>query len=314
MSPEGGTRAGGVAEVGTWSGQPGPRSPVRLRLGAAAELVPTELAELTPEEAAHIAGLGVRVLATHFSLAQMTDAQAEKARDLLDRAGLGIVQAAGFRTSLVEPDHDLRMTGIARLDEILGRARALGAEMFITGCGSLNPANFYAPAAENHDASTRARLVDSLRRAAEYAEKHRVVIALECHLLTTLDTPEHIREILDTVNSPWIKANFDPVNLLGDLTAVYQSGDAMRHMFDIIGSRYAKSAHVKDVIVGPDPVLHVSEAVPGEGVLDLAAFFDVCRAMGDDTAVVVEHLPRAQAMTAVQRIRESAGANGVTFV
>ena len=38
-------------------------------------------------------------------------------------------------------------------------------------------------------------------------------------------------------------------------------------------------------------VVHISEAPPGEGLLDMDAFFDVVGRLGQDTAVIVEHLP-----------------------
>ena len=65
----------------------------------------------------------------------------------------------------------------------------------------------------------------------------------------------------------------------------------MRHMWDTLGACYTKSAHIKDVVAGPDLVVHISEAAPGQGLLDLDAFFEVCTRLGEDTAVIVEHLP-----------------------
>jgi hypothetical protein len=43
-----------------------------------------------------------------------------------------------------------------------------------------------------------------------------------------LDTPEHIREVVDAVDSPWIRANFDPVNLLGGFSSMWNNGATMR--------------------------------------------------------------------------------------
>ena len=57
------------------------------------------------------------------------------------------------------------------------------------------------------------------------------MLALECHVTTALDTPEHIREVVQAVDSPWVRANFDPVNLLGDFGKVWHNAEAMRHMW-----------------------------------------------------------------------------------
>jgi sugar phosphate isomerase/epimerase len=285
----------------------------RLRLGAAG-LTPRDPADLTPDRARGLIDLGVRRLCTHFPLGTMTVDDATRVREILDDAGLSIAQAAGFRTNLVLPDDQARRSGIGELDDVLGVARALGADMFITGCGSLNPAGFYAPHPDNHLPQTRHRLIDSLRQAAPIAADHEMILALECHQLTTLDTPEHIRDILDEVDSPWIKANFDPVNLLDALPAVYNSGTAMRHMHQTIGHHYTNTAHLKDVTVNLTLPLHLSETIPGDGYLDLPTFMQICTELGDDTTVIVEHLATdEQIVAAIKRAREAAADAGVTF-
>ena len=167
-------------------------------------------------------------------------------------------------------------------------ARDLGAAMIISGCGSRHVTQFYGPHPDNHRPETRDRLIRGLRRVVPFAEATGVVLALECHVTTALDTPEHIREILDAVDSRWVRANFDPVNLLGSFGAVWHNGQAMRHMWDVLGACYTPSAHIKDVVAGPDLVVHISEAAPGHGMLDLDVFFEICAQLGDDASVIVE--------------------------
>ena len=125
-------------------------------------------------------------------------------------------------------------------------------------------------------------------------------------MTTALDTAEHIREVLDGVDSRWVRANFDPVNLLGSFGAVWSNGQAMRHMWDVLGAYYTPSAHIKDVVADPDLVVHISEAPPGHGLLDLDVFFEICTNLGDETAVIVEHLPADQARDR-DRVREAGG-------
>ena len=183
--------------------------------------------------------------------------------------------------------------------------------MIITGCGSHHPSFFYGPAAENHHPTTRERLVESLRRAAAMAEESGVVLALECHVLTTLDTAEHIREILAAVGSPWVRSNFDPVNLIGDLPTLYANGAAMRRMATLLAPHYAACAHVKDIAPRPELVLHLDEVPPGTGLLDYDAFFAVCRQLGEGTALVVEHLAAAQVPQALDFVRRTAARQGI---
>ena len=168
--------------------------------------------------------------------------------------------------------------------------------------------------AENHTEATKARLVAALRQAARDAEEVGIPLAMECHVMTTLDTPETILEIVDEVGSPMVRVNFDPVNLLGDLGSVFASGDRIRHMWDVLGPHYAPSAHLKDVMPLSHFVVHLAEVAPGKGVLDMAAFFEVCRKLGPGAGVIVEHLPADEVDAALVFAVRTAALNGITFV
>jgi sugar phosphate isomerase/epimerase len=69
---------------------------------------------------------------------------------------------------------------------------------------------------------------------------------------------------------------------------------------------YTKSAHIKDVRADPELVVHISEAPPGQGLLDLDTFFDEVAHLGEDMAVIVEHLPADQALPAIAYVKHAA--------
>jgi sugar phosphate isomerase/epimerase len=286
-----------------------------LRLGISGGPVPRFPDELTEDDVRQLAELGVTVLTTHFqpSPAAVGGAPAARVRGLLAAHGLSVVQATGYNPQLTHPDPEIRRAELERLRAAFDTARDLGAEMIISGCGSWHPSHFYGPHPANHTPAARAYLVDSLRVAAPWAEAAEVVLALECHVTTALDTPAHIREVLEAVASPWVRANFDPVNLLGDLDAVWDNANAMRTMWDTIGTGYAASAHIKDVRPDAELVVHVSEAPPGQGALDLDVFFEVCQRLGDRAALIVEHLPRDEALAAIGYVKLEAERRGISF-
>jgi sugar phosphate isomerase/epimerase len=287
---------------------------VKLRLGVAGGPVPRDPTLVDDALARSLADLGIRVLTTHFQPSPEGVApHARRVRDVLANAGVSIIQATGYNPQFTDPDPAARATELERLRQALETARLLGAEMIISGCGSRHPSHFYGPHPDNHTAAARAVLVESLRQVAPWAEASGVKLAMECHVTTTLDTPEHIREVLDAVDSPWIVANFDPVNLLGSFAKVWANGPEMRHMWETIGPRYAKSAHIKDVRADPELVVHISEAAPGQGWLDLDAFFEICERLGEGTAVIVEHLPADQALAAIGYVRQAAAERNITF-
>ncbi len=287
---------------------------MRLRLGVAGGPVPRTPAEVDEALARQLRDLGVRVLTTHFQPTPEAVARdAARVRNVLAEHGLSIVQATGYNPQLTHPDDGVLSVELDRLHAAFDTARLLGSEMIISGCGSRHLSHFYGPHPENHLPATRERLISNLRHVVPWAEDAGVILALECHVTTALDTPEHIREVVQAVDSPWVRVNFDPVNLLGDFSRVWHNADAMRHMWQTLGACYTKSAHIKDVVTDADFVVHISEAAPGHGYLDLDAYFEVVSQLGEDTAVIVEHLPADQALEAITYVKQAAEDRNFTF-
>ena len=271
----------------------------------------------TRRSRADLAALGIASLTTHFQPTPeaVGGERRPRVRALLADHGITIVQATGYNPQFTHPDDGVLACGARATAEPRSTPRAtLGAAMIISGCGSRHATHFYGPHPDNHRPATRERLIaQPAPRRPVRARTTGVVLALECHVTTALDTPEHIREIIDAVDSRWVRANFDPVNLLGDFRQVWHNADAMRHMWRPLGACYTTSAHIKDVVADPDLVVHISEAAPGHGLLDLDVFFEICRQLGDDTAVIVEHLPADQARAAIAYVKEAAAQRGFTF-
>jgi hypothetical protein len=102
------------------------------------------------------------------------------------------------------------------------------------------------------------------------------------------------------------------VNFLASLPAVYGSGAAIRHAAEVLGSRLAPAAHVKDVVLQPDLVLHIAEAVPGDGLLDLPAMLETCRLLLPQPAtLIVEHLGPDDAARAIAHVTRVAAGLGI---
>jgi sugar phosphate isomerase/epimerase len=285
-----------------------------MRLGLAQGPLPADPDHLTPAVAASIRALGVTALVTHFQAppAELRGPRGRRLAAILRDAGLGIVQYAGARPNLVTADTARRRRSIGELSEFLLTAAVLGAPMVVTGCGSHHPCHPYGPARENHSQQSRDLLVASLAELATRAGDAGTTLAVEAHCLTTLDTPENVRLMLDAVDSPWVTVNFDPVNLLASVPAVYGSGDAARHAAEVLQPRLAPAAHIKDVVLQADLVLHISEAVPGEGLLDLPSVLGTCsRLLPRPATLVVEHAGPGEVARAIAHVRRVAAEGGI---
>jgi sugar phosphate isomerase/epimerase len=267
-----------------------------MRVGVCDGPLPFDLDAVDDRVAAKIEELGFTGVGAHFGYGQglapadLTPGACERVREVLAARGIEIVQLWGWEPNLIHPDAAQRARDIARLSEATRVAADLGAPIVLCGSGSGNPRGAYWPHPLNHTPAAMDRLVDSLRRVAPGAADRGVVIALECHCATTLDTPERVRAVLEAVGSPAVRVNLDPVNFLADLPTLFDTAPLLDRVFDQLGP-FAVSGHVKDAYAEERLVVHISETLLGDGVFDVRGYLERFEAALPDAYVFVEHLP-----------------------
>jgi sugar phosphate isomerase/epimerase len=267
-----------------------------MRIGVAEGPVPYDPGLIDERLAAKLAELGFTGVFAHFGYgagiapSELDRGKLRHARDVLAAYGVRIVQAWGWSPTLIHPDEAARRGEVERLCGALRVAAELGADGVTTGCGSHSPRGGYWPHRENRTASARERLVQGLKEAAATAEELGLAIALECHVTTSLDTPEHVREILEAVGSGSVRVNLDPVNFVGDLAMLYDSTSVVDRVFDVLGE-FATSGHVKDVYAEDRLVVHLSETLMGDGEFDLRRYLTRFEELLPDGYLFIEHLP-----------------------
>ena len=232
---------------------------------------------------------------------------------LLAEHGIGVAQATGNRPNLVVADPDVRADALARVRRAIAAASQLGAVMVNTGVGSHHPSFPYGPHPANHTPQALDTLVANLRILCPEASDHGLLFSLEPHVMTTIDSVETISAVVEAVGHPVLRVNFDPVNLLGTLPAVYGSAAAIRAIGDRLGPVLAPSAHIKDIRPAPALVLHLDEVPPGDGFVDWEAYFAVCRRLGDRSALIVEHLEGDEVEATLARVTRMASAHGIAL-
>jgi sugar phosphate isomerase/epimerase len=292
---------------------------MNVMLGLANGNIPTDPSAFTPQLVASWEAQGIRCLAVAFAqpYGDVPSSTWHDLRHMLADGGVAISQFTGVNANLVHSDVQVREQGLRRVADAIPAAEALGATMIASGCGTNHPnwaEHFYGPAPLNHAPETEDRLVESLRHVADLIADSNLLYAIECHQLSTMRSPEVIRDVLDRVDSAQIVANFDPVNLLDSANAAYTNGDRIRHMIRTVGPRYGPSCHVKDLAVGTGFICHLDEVAPGEGLLDFGALFEAVLALPGPTALIVEHLPAGRTDAAVAFVRNAARDHGLELV
>jgi sugar phosphate isomerase/epimerase len=219
-------------------------------------------------------------------------------KKILDIAGVEPAQANGAYEALVNPDDGLRSEGVRGLQALVRAGKVLNT-----------PSVYVRP--DNHTTATFDRLVDSLRRVAKTASEEGMVLGIEGHVLSALDTPQRMRDLLDAVASPALKFNIDPVNFYGSVRDVHDTTHILNELFDLLGHDII-AAHCKDLAILDSLVLHIDEVVIGEGRLDYSLFLHRLNECCPDIYCLIEHLPEdkiPRARTGLLDAAKKAGVN-----
>lgn len=264
-----------------------------MRLGVVG-MIPGDFSLVDDKLARRISDLGFSGVGAHLvgDPNAVSDAVIEKFKAVLDHYGIRLVQFWGWYPSIITPDDAARQAAVRTVQDIVRLGARFGADMVGVRPTSRHAAHPWWPHPDNFLPATEDLLVASLREIAVVAEAVGVPISLECHVTTTLNSAQSVRRIIERSGSSWVKMNMDPVNFVHDLHSAYHTTDLLNELFDLLGPHIA-SAHVKDVYVEDRHVVHISETVPGSGILDFDTFFTRFEAALPDGFALIEHLPES---------------------
>lgn len=283
-----------------------------MKLGVVGLLPPWE--QIDAAAARRVRSAGYRGVSIFFQKPLEADAAAvRKLKAALDEADLEAAQANGWYEVLVNADEQLRAEGIRGLQALTRIGRALDAKTVYVRPGSLSAAGAWYPHPGNYAPEVFDRLVDSLRQAAQAAAAEGMMLALEGHVLSLLDTPQRMRDVIEAVGSPALRFNTDPVNFIGSVKDTYHPGRVLEELERVLGE-YTVAAHLKDMTVQDRLVLHIEEVVIGEGSMDYGRLLPQLEQMNPEMYGIIEHLPDEkipQARAGLMRAAEKAGVNPV---
>lgn len=171
------------------------------------------------------------------------------------------IAVLGCYINPVDVNEEERKKALARFKEHIRFARDFGSSIVATETGSLNSDMSFTE--ENHGEKAFNRIVESVKELVDEAEKFGVLVGIEGVTKHTINTPERMKRLLDTVNSSNLQVVFDPVNFLDEKN--YKDQDAIiKQAFELFGDRIV-AVHAKDFIIDNE----VMKVVPaGKGLLN----------------------------------------------
>lgn len=260
-----------------------------MRFGMCGDFLPDDMDDLTPEMCRRVREMGFSGIFTRFRRNDphtTPRAKAERVRGLLADENLRLYQVTGYWQNLITPDESARAESVRTLQAALRLAGWLGARGIDTGPGSMNPDGPWFPHPSNWTETSRRNLIRSLKECISAAEDAGVYLSLEGHQLVTLESAEVTAAILDEVDSPWVKNDYDSANWITRET-VYHTAEAVNHHIDVL-QKHIVSCHAKDIWIENRLALHLQDGCPGKGNMDFYTLFLRMEALSPDFPVIVE--------------------------
>lgn len=263
-----------------------------MRLGVVDDWFPGSFNVIDEAIISKISAMGFTGIGAHFTGdPDEADSQAlaQRISDSLAAHNIEVVQFWGNYPSLISPDEATRREAVRICRGVVRLGKQIGAHMACVRPTSMNPRGQWWAHPDNYAPATRERLIRSLSEIGEACAEYQLPVALECHITTTLDTPENVRDIIRATGSDWIRVNMDVVNYISSIHEAYNSTPVINRAFDVLGE-YTLTAHIKDVDVLDGHVVHIGEKIPGEGVLDFDTLFRRFEEILPDGYAFIEHL------------------------
>lgn len=274
-------------------------------------LIMSDWSDVTYELVAMARELGFRGLGAHLTVpaSRITDETAARVRKAVDDNGLELFQVWGPYPSIVSRDEEVRKRGVEGARDVARLAARMGVPASGVRPTSLNPRGDWWPHPDNHTQETEDRVVRSLSEILEVAVPLGITIVLEKHHVSPFDSAERVRRVIERTDPKHVKVNIDPANFVDGIHTAFNSKPMVDHLFDVLGE-FCATTHVKDVYLEDRLVVHVSEAVPGTGIMDLDTVLLRTAALPDGWAIV-EHLPVGQIAQAKAHLTARAAALGI---
>lgn len=205
------------------------------------------------------------------------DAPARRAiRQLYDDYQIDLPALAGH-VPVLTPEDEYRQN-LARLQAEVDLAVDLGGA---DGPPALNTTIGGDP---EHWETDKELAVERIGELTRYGESRGVVIALEPHIGQGLNSPEKTLWLLDRINSPWLKVNFDISHFNVQGMSIEETVPPMAPV--------SVHTHVKDERgVLPD----YEFLIPGEGEMDYTRYLQAMDAAGYTGSITVEISKQVQA-------------------
>ncbi len=221
-----------------------------------------------------------------------------------------VIAEVGAWSNPISPDPVVRENAINYCKNQLRLADRIGANVCVNISGSRGN-QWDAPHPDNFSEATFNLIVKTVQEIIDDVKPTNTFFALEMMPWALPDDTETYLELMKAIDRKEFAVHFDPVNMLNSPRKVYRNRELIEEFFEKLGP-YTKTAHAKDIALGTELTTHLSEVIPGEGILDYDAFLLGMDKLGPEIPLMMEHLDKeAEYDKATAYIRKKAEQLGI---
>ena len=209
-------------------------------------------------------------------------------RQAAQAAGIVIAEVGAWSNPL-SPDPVVRAAALDKCKDSLLLAERIGARCCVNITGSRGE-KWDGPHPADLTEETFAMIVATTREIIDAVQPRTAVYALETMPWLYPDSVESYQRLLKAIDRPGCGVHFDPVNLINSPQRYFRNGDLIRECVAILGPQM-RSVHVKDIQLAHRLTVHLDEARPGTGGLDLHTLLRELNRLDPALPIMLEHLP-----------------------
>jgi len=245
------------------------------------------LRNMKPEDVKTLYDIGFRVVGINSGDIEATDADIDRAKNILADNGLMPGPYGAGRAAFNSDPATCReyKKQIARALRVAGK---LGCTALRFSVGSMHPTDVWRHHPENHTQKALDLLIESTKELVPIAEDTGCMLCPETNAWTIVNSIQRMKEYVERLNSPYAKVVFDPVNHMNP-ERVFDSARYMNCAISYLGDCIGE-LHVKDVQVMDNYMIHIEEAPMGTGLLDHAALMRASNQLEPWKTFSLEHI------------------------
>ena len=223
-----------------------------------------------------------------------------------------VIAEVGAWSNPLSEDEATRAEAMDKCIAALDLAERIGACCAVNIAGSRG-VKWDGPCAADLTDQTFEMIVRTVRTIIDTVQPRRTFYTIEPMPWMYPDSPDSYLKLIEAVDRPAFGAHLDPVNMINCPARYFRNDAFLRECIAKLGP-HIKSCHIKDISLGDQLTVHLSEVRPGLGALRTDVYLTGLAALGRDVPLLLEHLPSpAEYDLAAMHVREVALAAGVAL-